>query len=78
MRITINSVNYFSIGKFLMMSPYNYLVTVILTFLKDFFSVYGGRISCLASMIFFAGRSMPKGYLVTEALAFLNMFLVIG
>ena len=62
----------------LMMSPYNYLVTVILTFLKDFFSVYGGRISCLASMIFFAGRSMPKGYLVTEALAFLNMFLVIG
>ena len=42
------------------MSPYNYLVTVVLTFLKDFFSVYGGRISCLASMIFFASRSTAK------------------
>ena len=62
----------------LMMFPYNYLVTVVLAFLEDFFSVYGGRISCLASMIFFASRSMPKGYLVTEALAFLSMFLVIG
>ena len=61
----------------LMMSPYNYLVTVVLASLKDFFSVYGGRISCLANMIFFASRSMPKRYIVTEALAFLNMFLII-
>ena len=43
-----------------MMSPYNYLVTVFLALLKDFFSVYGGRISCLAKMIFFVSWSMPK------------------
>ena len=61
----------------LMMSPYNYLVTDVLASLKDFFSVYGGRISYFANMNFFTSRSMPKRYLVTEALAFLNMFLVI-
>ena len=60
-----------------MMSPYNYPVTEVLALLKDFFSVYGGRISYFANMIFFTSRSISKRYLVTEALAFLNMFLVI-
>ena len=59
-----------------MMSPCNCLVTVVFALLKDFFSVYGGRISYLANMIFFASRTMPKLYLVTEALTLSNMFHV--